>query len=41
MAAGPRSIGFSADPHSLVILVIAIVAVAGGMWYMVKRKPDE
>jgi hypothetical protein len=24
-----------------VILVIAIVAVAGGMWYMVKRKPDE
>jgi hypothetical protein len=41
MAAGPRSIGFSADPLSLAILVIAIVTVAAGMWYMVKRKPDE
>lgn len=41
MAAGPRSIGFSADPFSLAILVIAIVSIAGGTWYMVKRKPEE
>ena len=41
MAAGPRSIGFSADPLSLAILVIAIVAVAAGIWYLMKRKPEE
>jgi hypothetical protein len=41
MAAGPRTIGFSVDPLSLAILVIAIVAVAAGIWYMVKRKPEE
>ena len=41
MAAGPRSIGFSAGPLSFAILVIAVVAVAAGVWYMVKRKPEE
>jgi hypothetical protein len=41
MAAGPRSIGFSADPLSLAILVIAIVAGAAGTWYIARRKPEE
>ena len=41
MAAGPRTIGFSADPLSLAILVVAIIAIAVGIWYMVKRKPEE
>jgi hypothetical protein len=41
MAAGPRTIGFSADPVSLVILIFAIVAIAAGIWYVVRRKPEE
>jgi hypothetical protein len=41
MAAGPRTIGFSFDAVSLVIVIIAIVAGAAGVWYLMKRKPDE
>ena len=41
MAAGPRTIGFSADPVSLVILVVAIVAGAAGVGYLAKRRPEE
>jgi hypothetical protein len=41
MAAGPRTIGFSADPVSLMILIFAIVAIAAGIWYVVRRKPEE
>jgi hypothetical protein len=41
MAAGPRSIGFSADPFSLAMLVIAIGAITAGTWYIIKRKPEE
>jgi hypothetical protein len=41
MAAGPRTIGFSAEPLSLVILGVVIIAGAAGVWYLVKRKPDE
>jgi hypothetical protein len=41
MAAGPRTIGFSADPVSLAILVVAIIAGAAGVGYLVKRKPEE
>jgi len=41
MAAGPRTIGFSFDPVVLTIVFIAIVAVAAGAWYAMKRKPDE
>jgi hypothetical protein len=37
MAAGPRSIGLV----PLAVLVLGMVAVAAGMWYIVKRKPDE
>jgi hypothetical protein len=40
MAAGPRTIGFSADPVSLAILIIVIIAIAVGSWYVIKRKPD-
>jgi hypothetical protein len=41
MQAGPRSIGFTTDPLSLLILVVAIIAGAAGVWYLVKRKPVE
>jgi len=41
MAAGPRTIGFTTDPISLAILVVVIVAGATGVWYLVKRKPEE
>jgi uncharacterized membrane protein len=41
MAAGSRTIGFSFDPVSLVIVIIVIVAGAAGMWYLMRRKPDE
>ncbi len=41
MAAGPRSIGFSADPLSLAILIVAILMVAAGTWYIARRKPEE
>jgi hypothetical protein len=41
MAAGPRSIGFSFGPVTLVALVLVVVAVSAGMWYMLRRKPEE
>jgi hypothetical protein len=41
MAAGPRTIGFSAEPVSLTILVVAILAGAAGVWYLANRKPEE
>lgn len=41
MAAGPRTIGFSTDPLSLAILIVAVVAIAAGTWYVVKRKTEE
>ena len=41
MAAGPRTIGFSADPLLLAVLVVAVVAIAAGIWYAVRRKPEE
>ncbi|OPY35661.1 MAG: hypothetical protein A4E34_00662 [Methanoregula sp. PtaU1.Bin006] len=41
MAAGPRTIGFSFDLVSLVIVIIVSVAGAAGVLYVIKRKPDE
>jgi hypothetical protein len=41
MAAGPRTIGFTTDPISLALLVLAIIAGAAGVWYLVKRRPEE
>jgi hypothetical protein len=41
MAAGPRTIGFSADPLLLAVLVVAVVAIAAGIWYVVRRKPED
>ncbi|MEI7857838.1 MAG: hypothetical protein WCH85_10085 [Methanomicrobiales archaeon] len=40
MAAGPRAIGFSTDPVSLAIAILAIVLVAAGIGYLLKRKRD-
>ena len=41
MALGPRTIGFTFDPVSLVIVIIVIVAGAAGAWYVMKQKPVE
>jgi hypothetical protein len=41
MAAGPRTIGLSITPASLVVLVVVLGAVAGGVWYILKRKKDK
>ena len=41
MQAGPRSIGFAADPVSLLILVVLIIAGAAGGWYLVRGKSGE
>jgi hypothetical protein len=41
MAAGPRTIGLSAGPVSLAILIVTIIAGAAGVWYLVRRKPEE
>ncbi len=41
MAAGPRVIGFSTDPVSLAIIILAVVAAAAGIGYFLKRKRDE
>jgi hypothetical protein len=41
MAAGPRSIGFSFEPVTLVVLVLVVGVISVGMWYLIRRKPDE
>ncbi|MCK9631274.1 MAG: hypothetical protein M0R30_06480 [Methanoregula sp.] len=41
MEAGPRTIGLSFVPVFLAIVIIAIVAGAAGVWYLMKRKPGE
>jgi hypothetical protein len=41
MAAGPRSIGFMADPASLVLVIIVVMVISAGILYLVKRKPAE
>jgi hypothetical protein len=41
MQAGPRVIGFAADPVSLAIIIIAVIALATGIWYVARRKPGE
>jgi len=41
MATGPRSIGFSADPLSLAILIVSVIVVAAGTWYIARRKPED
>lgn len=41
MQAGPRTVGFAADPVTLLILTVAILAGAAGFWYLVKRRPEE
>jgi hypothetical protein len=41
MQAGPRAIGFVADPVVLLVLAVAMLAGAAGVWYLVKRRPEE
>jgi hypothetical protein len=41
MQAGPREIGFAADPVVIIVLIVVILAGAAGMWYLVQRRPEE
>jgi len=41
MASGPRTIGFTADPISLALIIAGISAGIAGFWYLAKRRPDE
>ena len=41
MAVGPRSIGFSFVPVTLVILVLVVAVASAGMWYLVRQRPVE
>ncbi len=41
MQAGPRTIGFAADPVVLVVLAVAILAGAAGLWYLARGRPEE
>ncbi|OPX62054.1 MAG: hypothetical protein A4E34_00263 [Methanoregula sp. PtaU1.Bin006] len=41
MAAGPRTIGFAADPGSLLVIILGIIAVSAGVLYLKKRRPEE
>lgn len=38
MALGPRTIGFSTGPASLVILIIAACVVVAGAWFVMMKK---
>ena len=41
MALGPRTIGFSLSPETLIIVLIATVAAMAGIGYIVWRKRNE
>lgn len=41
MQAGPRAIGFAADPVTLILVIAGILVVAAGIWYLAKRKPVQ
>jgi hypothetical protein len=41
MQAGPRTIGFAADPVVLLVLAVAILAGVSGFWYLARRRPEE
>jgi hypothetical protein len=41
MQAGPRAIGFAADPVTLLILAVAILAGVAGVWYLTRMRSDE
>lgn len=41
MAAGPRTIGFTADPGSLLVILLGIIGVSAGFLYLIKRRPEE
>ena len=41
MASGPRTIGFTADPIPLALMIAGISAGVAGFWYLAKRRPDE
>lgn len=41
MASGPRTIGFTADPIDLALVITGVSAGIAGFWYLTTRRPDE
>ncbi len=41
MASGPRTIGFTADPIALALMIIGISAGIAGFWHLATRRPEE
>jgi len=41
MAAGPRRIGFTTDPGSLLIIIIGIISVSAGFLFLKERRQEE
>jgi hypothetical protein len=41
MQAGPRTVGFTTDPVTLLFLVIVIFAGVAGFWYLARMRPEE
>jgi len=41
MQAGPRTIGFATNPVVLLVLAVAILAGAAGLWYLARMRPEE
>jgi hypothetical protein len=41
MQAGPRTVGFAADPVTLLFLAFVIFAGVAGFWYLARMRPEE
>lgn len=41
MQAGPRTVGFAADPVTLLILAVMIFAGGAGFWYLTRMRREE
>lgn len=41
MQAGPRTVGFAADPVTFLILAVAILGGVAGIWYLARMRPEE
>jgi hypothetical protein len=41
MQAGPRTVGFAANPVTLLILAVVILAGVAGFWFLSRMRPEE
>ena len=41
MAAGPRTIGISAEPLTFAIAIAALAVALSGLWYLTRRKVND